>query len=79
LGNGTILNHQVMPQGYKPVLFFIMPPGGYLVFALFIALNIYIKSRLRDPAAAAVDEGEGFGCCKRDDCASAGCCAGGEK
>jgi len=74
LGNGTIHNYQIMPSNYKPVLFFILPPGGFLVFALFIALNIYIKSRLKDPAAA--DGGGGFGCCKPDgncdDCGAGG-------
>jgi electron transport complex protein RnfE len=75
-GNGTILNFQVMPSNYKPVLFFILPPGGFFVFAVFIALNIYIKSRLKDPAAA--DDGEGCaagcgdGCCKPDNCAGCG-------
>jgi len=73
LGNGTILKFQVMPLNYNPLLFFVLPPGGFFVFALFIALNIYIKSRLKDPSAA--DEGEGFGCCKIDNCAAADCCA----
>jgi len=70
LGNGTILNFQVMPLNYKPVLFFILPPGGFFVFALFIALNIYIKSRLKEP----VDD-KSFGCCKPD-CAACGAEAG---
>jgi len=75
LGNGTILNFQVLPSSYQPLLFFVLPPGGFFVFAVFIALNIYIKSRLKGPSAA--DEGEGFGCCKTDNCAAAdaGCCA----
>jgi electron transport complex protein RnfE len=50
LGSGAILGFQVMPGGYQPVLFFILPPGGFFVFALFIALNLFIKSRLK-PAA----------------------------
>jgi electron transport complex protein RnfE len=74
LGNGTILNFQVLPSSYQPLLFFVLPPGGFFVFALFIALNIYIKSRLKDPAAA--QEGGGFGCCKIDNCATTECGAG---
>jgi len=70
LGNGTILNFQVLPSSYQPVLFFVLPPGGFFVFALFIALNIYIKSRLKEPVS--VDDGGGFGCCKTDDCAHCG-------
>ena len=43
LGNGTLLGHQIMPESYQPILFFILPPGGFLVFAMFIALNIALK------------------------------------
>jgi electron transport complex protein RnfE len=42
-GNGTILDIQIMPESYEPILFFILPPGGFLVFALFIALNVALK------------------------------------
>jgi electron transport complex protein RnfE len=80
LGNGTILNLKVTPAGFQPVLFFVLPPGGFFIFALFIALNIYIKSRLKDPCA--VDDGEGFGCCRQDNCAAAAGCgaaAGGKE
>jgi len=51
LGNGTILAIQIMPTSYQPILFFELPPGGFLVFSLLIALNIFIKSRLKDPLA----------------------------
>ena len=47
LGSGTILTVQIMPENYEPILFFIMPAGGFFVFALFISLNIFIKSRLK--------------------------------
>jgi electron transport complex protein RnfE len=42
-GNGTILGFQIMPETYQPILFFILPPGGFLVFALFIAFNVALK------------------------------------
>ena len=48
LGSGTILSIQILPSSYEPILFFILPPGGFLVFALFIALNELIKSRLKE-------------------------------
>ncbi|MDR0487334.1 MAG: electron transport complex subunit RsxE [Treponema sp.] len=57
LGNGTILDIQVFPASYQPVIFFVLPPGGFFVFSLFIALNLYIKSRLREPAAETGCEG----------------------
>jgi len=47
LGSGTFLGFQILPEAYEPLLFFIMPPGGVFLFALFISLNIYIKTRLR--------------------------------
>jgi electron transport complex protein RnfE len=52
LGSGTILSIQIFPETYEPILFFVLPPGGFFVFALFIALNIFIKSRLKDPSVS---------------------------
>jgi electron transport complex protein RnfE len=46
LGSGSILSFQIMPESYQPILFFILPPGGFFIFALFIALNTVIKSRI---------------------------------
>ena len=68
LGSGTVLGQQIVPAGYQ-ILFFILPPGGFLVFALFISINLFIKSRLKDPAAAEKAAGcagcatETTGCC----------------
>jgi electron transport complex protein RnfE len=52
LGNGTFAGIQVMPASFQPILFFIMSPGGFLVFALFISFNIWLKGRMAKPAAA---------------------------
>lgn len=49
LGNGTFAGLQIMPQSYQPILFFILPPGGFLVFGLFISLNIWLKKRMQKP------------------------------
>ncbi|QQO09853.1 electron transport complex subunit RsxE [Breznakiella homolactica] len=49
LGNGTILGLQILPESYQPILFFVLAPGGFIVFALFISLNLFIKSRLKTP------------------------------
>jgi electron transport complex protein RnfE len=57
-GNGTILDYQVMPASYQPILFFVLAPGGFFVFALFISLNLFLKSRLKDPSAAPACEGD---------------------
>lgn len=52
LGNGTFAGIQVMPQSYQPILFFILPPGGFLIFGLFIAFNIWLKGRMNRTAIA---------------------------
>jgi electron transport complex protein RnfE len=44
LGGGTLLGRQILPDSYQPILFFVLPPGGFFVFALFIALNLGFKS-----------------------------------
>jgi len=52
LGNGTFAGMQIMPQSYQPILFFILPPGGFLVFGIFIAFNIWLKGSMQKSAAA---------------------------
>jgi len=46
LGNGTLAGIQIMPASYKPILFFILPPGGFFVFSLFISFNLWLKKRM---------------------------------
>ncbi len=46
LGNGTILGVQIMPETFQPILFFILPPGGFIVFALVMSLNLWLKKIL---------------------------------
>jgi electron transport complex protein RnfE len=46
-GSGTLLGYQIFPDTFEPILFFILPPGGFFVFALFISLNAFLKARLR--------------------------------
>ncbi|MCX7028038.1 MAG: electron transport complex subunit E [Spirochaetes bacterium] len=52
LGNGTFAGIQVMPASYQPILFFILPPGGFLIFGLFMAFNIWMKGRMNRKADA---------------------------
>jgi len=47
LGSGAILGFRVLPESYTPILFFVLPPGGFLLFAFFISFNFFIKSRLK--------------------------------
>jgi electron transport complex protein RnfE len=63
LGGGTIFGFQILPASYQPIIFFVLPPGGFFVFSLFIALNLFIKSRLKDPPPAS------GACCPPEGCA----------
>ena len=47
LGSGAVLGLRVFPESFQPILFFTLPPGGFLVFALFISLNLWLKSRMK--------------------------------
>jgi electron transport complex protein RnfE len=53
LGNGSILGFQIFPDSYQPILFFVLPPGGFFVFALFISLNLAMKAGLAKKEAKA--------------------------
>lgn len=53
LGNGTLLNIRIMPESYQPILFFVLSPGGFFVFGLFISLNLFFKSRLKNTEESA--------------------------
>jgi len=55
LGNGTWAGTQVMPASFQPILFFTLSPGGFLIFALFIAMNLKLKARMAKSAAAKAD------------------------
>lgn len=54
LGNGTFAGIQIMPEAYQPILFFILPPGGFLVFGLFISFNIWLKNAMQKSAAKSI-------------------------
>ncbi|PKL09421.1 MAG: electron transport complex subunit RsxE [Spirochaetae bacterium HGW-Spirochaetae-7] len=43
LGNGSLLAIRVLPESFQPILFFTLPPGGFMVFALFISFNLWLK------------------------------------
>ena len=70
LGSGTILDFQVLPSSYQPILFFVLPPGGFFVFALFISFNSFLKSKIKDPSAVDAE---------KTDAACAGCAMAGSE
>jgi electron transport complex protein RnfE len=46
LGNGTLLGFQIMPAPFAPMIFFILPPGGFLVFAAWMAASNDLRLKL---------------------------------
>jgi electron transport complex protein RnfE len=62
LGSGTLLDFQVLPASYQPILFFVLAPGGFIVFTFFISLNIFINSRIKNRAKAGCEGCAANGC-----------------
>lgn len=46
LGNGTLLGFQIMPASFQPMIFFILPPGGFLVFSLWMAFSLNVRRKM---------------------------------
>lgn len=46
LGNGTLLGRQILPASFEPMIFFILPPGGFLVFSLWMAVSNSFRRKL---------------------------------
>jgi electron transport complex protein RnfE len=63
LGSGSLLSLRILPEGFTPILFFVLPPGGFFVFALFISLNLFIKGRLKSPGSPGAAEDAASGHC----------------
>jgi electron transport complex protein RnfE len=61
LGSGSILGHAIIPAEYT-IAFFTRAPGGFVVFALFLAVTAVLKRRkgekvLDGPACCTVPQG----------------------
>lgn len=55
LGNGSLAGIKVTPDAFQPILFFTLPPGGFMVFALFISFNLWLKKRMAAKAHAPLE------------------------
>ena len=71
LGSGSIAAIPVLPASYQPVIFFVLPPGGFFVFAMFIALNLFIKSKLKAQTQSASEQSSEQNC---EGCSAPSCC-----
>jgi electron transport complex protein RnfE len=64
LGSGAILGFDVLGPSYTPILFFALPPGGFLVFSLFISLGLFLKGRInKAPVNQGKNNPDKAGCC----------------
>jgi electron transport complex protein RnfE len=45
LGAGAICGIPIPGLNDTPVLFFALPPGGFVVFALYVSLGLFLKAR----------------------------------
>ena len=59
LGNRTILGFDI---NFTPILFFALPPGGFFVFALFIAINLRFKKIKKGQSGSDCDTCPAPGC-----------------
>ena len=51
LGSGTLLGYPVLPGSMEPMIIFILPPGGFFVFGMLIAVtNRLVERRGGQPA-----------------------------
>jgi electron transport complex protein RnfE len=55
LGSGALLGFRVLPESFPPILFFVLPPGGFFVFGLCTAAGLVFKARLKPQADTATD------------------------
>lgn len=45
IGSGTFFGLQVMPSMYPGIIIFLLPPGGFFVFGILMAITNYITER----------------------------------
>lgn len=45
LGSRSILNHQILPNGFEPWVVMVLPSGAFLTLGLVIGLVNYLRSR----------------------------------
>ena len=67
LGTGAIFDMQILPTDFDMIIIFILPPGGFFVFGMLMA----VVNRFSEKKGLKVKEG--FGC---EACPLAGTCAG---
>lgn len=46
IGNGTLFNAQILPNGYQPMLLLVLAPGGFIVFGLILGIVNAITAKI---------------------------------
>lgn len=62
LGSGTILGFRILPESIN-ILFFTLPPGGFLVFAVFISIGLALKKAVPQAKDDEAIDGNYESCC----------------
>lgn len=71
LGSGTLFDHAVMPDVVTPMVVFMLPAGGFFVFAILVALVNYFSAK---KGGAAPKKEFGCGACPMAEaCAKTSC------
>lgn len=70
LGAGALLGIALMPESIAPMTIMILPPGGFFVFGVFMALAAFIERKMGKPP---LRQGTGCEACPASDaCAAKG-------
>ncbi len=70
IGAGQLFGFQILPESYEPVTIFIMAPGAFLVLAMLVAVQNYVKGRKAAKGQAVPESSCGQGCAA---CGNASC------
>lgn len=69
LGAGALFGVKLLPESMAPMTILALPPGGFFIFAVFMALAIFIEGKMGHPIAR--DAGCG-GCPSAEHCPAKG-------
>lgn len=71
IGAGTLFGIQILPSSMPTMTLLILPPGGFFVFGVLIALSNKLAGKLDKKSESLEKSGDGNEC---GDCASCGMC-----
>lgn len=69
LGAGALLGIALLPESIAPMTVMILPPGGFFVFGVFMALAIFIERKMGKPKSRSIGCA---GCPAGEDCIGKG-------